>query len=349
MSERSVDPRILSLIHKGLRRQHTTEDDMIYALSFDHDSLESKLMISTWDRFMRSCCDDTCEIGIQIGIITGPCPGGCAFCNFNGATSDSEYYVMDQDVLKGYVRDAMEFGDVCNISLLTIQDADIDDILESVRTVKSSVPKGVRITINTGDISYEDCVELKKAGVVGAYHALRLREGVDNNLDPEVRKRTWRNLMNAGIVVSCGTEPIGPEHTVEEIVANYMEGIKGGCLNGGTGMRVPVKGTIKGDIPAIPMGRMKQISAVLSLLSTWYNFNSFLNRWDFGFASGGNKIYAEYAGNPRDTVKNSESGVGHTLGWCRRTMYADSYKHVLKSDGSIVDLDLDYLERTGSI
>ncbi len=326
-----------------------TEDDMIYALSFDEDSLESSLMISTWNRFMRSCCDDTCEIGIQIGIITGPCPGGCGFCNFNGATTDAEYYVMDQDVLRQYVHDAMAFGDVCNVSLLTIHDADIDDILESIRTVKSEMPEGARITINTGDLTYDECVELRKAGVVGAYHALRMGEGKDNNLDPEARKMTWKNFRDAGIVVSCGTEPIGPEHTVEEIVANYMEGINAGCLNGGAGMRVPVKGTIMGDMPSLSDRRMAQISATLSLLSTWYNFNSILNRWDFGYSSGGNKIYAEFAGNPRDTVKNSEFGVGHTLGWCRRTMYSNGYKRILRPDGTTVDLDLDYLERTGSI
>ncbi len=349
MGNTYADARLLSLIHKGLNRERTTADDMLYALSFDENSIESKLITSSWDRFMRSCCNDTGEIGIQIGVITGPCPGECGFCNFNRKTTTASYRRIDHDVLKSYVRDAVKFGDVNNIAVMTVHNADIDDILGYVHTVRNSVPENVRITINTGDLSPEECKELRKAGVTGAYHALRMGEGKDNLLNPETRKKTWRNFMDAGISVSCGTEPIGPEHTNEEIVSNYMEGIKAGCLNGGTSLRVPVPGTPMGNMPILSVARMKQISSTLSLLSTWYHSDSPLNKWNFGFSSGGNKAYAEYAGNPRDTIEDSEKGVGHTVAWCRRLLYAGSFKHILKANGSIVDLNIDYLENTESV
>ena len=49
------------------------------------------------------------------------------------------------------------------------------------------------------------------------YHALRLREGIDSGLNPERRKESIRNFQEAGLRVGTCVEPVGPEHTNEEI------------------------------------------------------------------------------------------------------------------------------------
>ena len=232
---------------------------------------------------------------------------------------------------------------------MTIYNFDINDLIRLVKVARSSAPESVRISINTGDLTLEQCRELKKAGVTGAYHANRMGEGVYNRLDPEVRKQTWRNMMAAGIEVSSGTEPIGPEHTMVEIVDNLFEGIEEGCLNGGVGTRLSVPGTPMGDMEMVSPKKYMYIASVLSIATIWYQPDSELNRYRFGFAGGGNKAYAEYGGNPRDTAVRSEENFGHTVEWCRRQLLKRGFEHILMADGSVQDLNEDYLIKTKSV
>ena len=55
-------------------------------------------------------------------------------------------------------------------------------------------------------------------GVEGIYHVCRLREGTDTELRPEDRIATMRHAKEAGLKVFTCCEPIGPEHTVDELV-----------------------------------------------------------------------------------------------------------------------------------
>ena len=71
--------------------------------------------------------------------------------------------------------------------------------------------------------------------------------------------------------------------------------------------------------------------------------------WDTGYFTGLNTLSAEFAGSPRDSADFSEKSVGHTLEWCRRTLFGDGYDKIRQADGSVADLDVGYLERTGSV
>ena len=343
------DPQAVDLLMKGYRRQRLTEDEIVFLLSFPEDSPESQLTIETADRFMRENCDNTGDIGVQIGAITGPCSGRCQFCNFSADTTCTERYVMPDDVLREYVRMATRFGDVTNVSLLTIQNFDVDDLIRQVKVVKKEVDKGVGISINCGDLEYEDAVALREAGAIGAYHVLRLGEGRYTTIDPERRKRTVRNLIGAGLITTTCTEPIGPEHTPEEIVKNYMWGLNAGCASGAVMYRVAVPGTELGEKGEITQRRFDQIAATMALSSSWYMGPFSVFRWNFGYHGGFNKVFAEYAGNPRDTAKLSEEGKGRTVEWARRELFLRRYDRILKSDGTTAKLDLQYLRDTGSI
>lgn len=344
-----LDPQAVSLISKAADRKMLTQDECKFLLDFDEDSPESELAISVADRFMRSNCNNTGDIGIQIGVITGPCAGRCQFCNFSADTTKTEPYVMPDDVLRDYVRHAARFGDVTSISLLTIQNFDVDDLVRMVRIVKSETDKGVGVTINAGDLEYEDCVALREAGVIGAYHVLRLGEGEYNCIDPERRKNTIRNLVRSGIITTTCTEPIGPEHTPEDIVRNHFWGLNNGCASGAVMRRVPVPGSDlfhKGDIS---QKRLDQIASVMALSTSWYMGPFSFFRWNFGYHGGFNKVFAEYAGNPRDDAVLSENSMGKTVEWARRELFFRGYDRILKSDGTDEILDLEYLRRTESL
>ena len=70
---------------------------------------------------------------------------------------------------------------------------------------------------NVGDQSLEHAKKIKETGYSGVYHALRLREGVDTSLSPQARKNSIRNFQEAGLLVGTCVEPVGPEHTNDEL------------------------------------------------------------------------------------------------------------------------------------
>lgn len=344
-----LDPQAVDLLTKAYDRKRISEDECTFLLGFPEDSPEADMAIALADRFMRAQCDNTGDIGVQFGVITGPCVGRCQFCNFSEDNTNAEPYVMPDDILRDYTRHCVKHGDVTSISLLTIQNFDIDDLVRMVRIVRKEVDRGVGISVNCGDLSFDDCVALKEAGAIGAYHVLRLGEGKYNDIDPAVRKRTIRNLIASGIITTTCTEPIGPEHTPEEIVSNYFWGLKEGCASGAVMYRVPVPGTPLCGMGAISEKRLDQIRSVLALASSWYTGPFSFFRWDMGYHGGFNKVFAEYAGSPRDTAAFTEDGRGRTVEWARRELFRERYDRILLTDGSTAELDLDYLKRTGSL
>jgi biotin synthase len=68
-----------------------------------------------------------------------------------------------------------------------------------------------------GDQTLKIAVRLKNAGFTGVYHALCLREGLDTSLAPEKRKQSIRHFIEAGLAVGTRIEPVGPEHSNNEL------------------------------------------------------------------------------------------------------------------------------------
>ena len=104
-----------------------------------------------------------------------------------------------------------------------------------------------------------------ESGVNGVYHACRLREGIDTPFDPWDRKNTMNNVRRSGLKLISLVEPIGVEHTNEEIADNFLEILKCEAVISGAMARIPVPGTPLGEIEKISDSRLAQIIAVLRL------------------------------------------------------------------------------------
>jgi biotin synthase len=63
---------------------------------------------------------------------------------------------------------------------------------------------------------------MQKAGIDGVYHVCRLGEGAYTKLDPKPRIATMENAKRAGLELLDCLEPIGPEHTANELVNLYL-------------------------------------------------------------------------------------------------------------------------------
>ena len=344
-----MDRKAVELLLKGYGREKLSKDDCAYLLSFQEFSSEAIFSRDLFSRFFREHCDNTAAIGAQIGVYTGPCSGDCGFCNFGASHTTSKTYVMPDDVLKGYLDECTRFGDVSSISLMTNQDCPIDILVHFTEFTKDIVPEGTEIMINTGDRPVEEFRMLKDAGAATAYHVCRMGEGKDTAFDPKGRIQTMRNIKEAGLNLMTCTEPVGAEHTAEEVIDNYFGGMKGGCDCGYLALRMPVFGTPLGGMPTLSIKRYHQMQSVLGLASSWHDGGRRVTGWDTGYFTGLNTLSAEFAGSPRDSAPLSEKSVGHTLEWCRRTLFGDGFDKIRMADGSVQALDVDYLKRTTSI
>jgi len=344
-----MDSEFVRIALKGWNKEDVSREECEYLLRFDENSPEVIFINALADRFLREVSDNTAILNVQIGIQQNPCPGNCRFCNFNKTTTSIQTRMISDEDLLDYVSECVRYGDVRTISLMTMQNYDIDHLKHCIKLTKENA-NGANVTVNIGDTSYDDCIELKKAGVNGAYHACRLREGIDTDLRPEDRIQTIRNFIDAGFIVSTCTEPIGPEHSVEEILDNYYRGMELGTDSGSIMARVPVPNTPLGNTQSLSMARIRQLRSTLFMVSTSRKKKgSTIDVWDAGYFNGFNRFHAEYGCNPRDSNDKSEEGFGHTMACARRLAFNMGYDKILRPDGKRVKLDVDYLSRTGSL
>lgn len=348
----NYDDRLIEILERGQSGAGLSKEECIYLLGFDESSPESSLTRSVANDFTRERLKNAGVIIGQIGVDIGPCVGGCKFCTFAEQQTKFEKFTISDEELVRKINELSEYGDLYGLFLMTMHLYDKDMLLHMIDMAKKHLPKKTQLWINVGDTDYDTAVELKHAGVRGAYHVCRLREGVDTNLRPEDRMQTMKNMLRAGLELYTCCEPVGPEHTVEEIVDNFFIGIDMGCIQHACMRRVAVKGTHFEKYGQITELRLAQLCAVLSLTAPQvegFKFMSVHEPNQAGFISGANLITAESGGNPRDTKKDTRKNRGWTMGDCRKMLWESGFTSLRLGDESLIKLDLNYLEKTDSL
>jgi len=344
--------KLYSILEKGKSGVGLSKEECKYLLSFHESSPESSLTRAAANDFTRRRLNNAGVIIGQIGVDVGPCAGGCKFCVFAEQHTNFERHTISDDELIRKIEELSEHGDLYGLFLMTMHTYDKDMLLHMIDVAKAHISPKTQLWINVGDTDYDTALELKRAGVRGAYHVCRLREGIDTNLRPEDRIQTMRNMLEAGLEIYTCCEPIGPEHTVEEIVDNFFIGIDMGCIQHACMRRIAVKGTHFGQYGQITELRLAQLCAVLSLTAPQvegFKFMSVHEPNQAGFISGANLITAESGGNPRDTNKDTRENRGWTMARCRKMLWESGFTSLRLGDESLIPLDLDYLDKTGSI
>jgi biotin synthase len=344
--------RLLEILAKGQSGSGLSKDECKNLLSFNENSLLASLIRAVADYFSRTRLNNAGVILGQIGVDIAPCEGGCKFCVFGeGHTKFQNYRISDEELVEK-IEDFTKFGDLYGLFLMTMHKYDKELLLHTVDLAKRTIPSTTQLWINVGDTDYDDLVELKKAGVRGCYHVCRLREGIDTNLKPETRMQTMKNMLSAGLEVYTCCEPIGPEHSIEELVDNFFIGIDLGCIQHACMRRVPVEGSPLEDKGMITELRLAQCCAVLSLTAPKvkdFKFMSIHEPNAAGLLSGANLITAESGGNPRDTSRDTKEKRGWTMSRCRKLLWESGFTNLRLGDESLIPLTLDYLKKTSSL
>lgn len=260
----SPDGRIEGLLEEAVQGRPITKTEARELLSLEEDSLEAALLRSAANRVSRRRFGNNGLLLGQIGVDMEPCDGDCAFCFFAKSHTMIEASVLPvEEIVTRCERFAA--GGAQGVFLMTMHRFGFEWFRDLCVTLRRSIPAHLEILANVGDVSLEQLKELRDVGVAGAYHVCRLREGIDSCMPPAQRRATIERIIEAGIAWYNLCEPIGPEHTAEELVEQIWLGVDLPCRQHGVMQRFPVPGSPLYGKGQVSLSRLAQIVAVIAL------------------------------------------------------------------------------------
>lgn len=333
---------VQAILDKARGGEAPSRGDCVTLLEQPEASPEASAMIAMADAISRRRFGNAGTIGGQIGIEVAPCVGNCGMCIFGADfTPFQQQHRLSMEEILVLARQFVDGHRLERLYLMTMHRFDLDWLLDVVAAVRKDLGPGVDLVANIGDFDLAQARLLKSAGFDGVYHVCRLREGIDSRLDPVQRRRTMQAARDAELDLHTCCEPIGPEHSPQEIVEQMFLGIELGCSRHAAMRRVAVPGTPMADRGQISQRRLAQAVAVVCLA----NLENKQLR-DIGvhepnvlaLCSGANSICAESGANPRDVELETEQHLGLTVKDCCDMLREAGYTHARLGDGRLASL-----------
>ena len=297
------DRRVDGILREAMQGKAIGKAEAEHLLTFSENSLEAALLRATADFVSRRKFQNQGLLLGQIGVDMSPCDGDCAFCFFaKSHTSVTPSVLATEEIIARCHRFAE--GGAQGVFLMTMHRFGFEWFRDLCATLRDAVPVQLELFANVGDLTLSQLRELRDAGVSGAYHVCRLREGTDSCMQPEARRATIDQVLEAGLAWYNLCEPIGPEHTPRELVEQIWIGVDLPCRQHGAMQRFAVPGSPLFDKGQISLARLSQIVAVIALAtlekenvkSIAVNVSNLA-----GLLSGANAMFPE-AGEPEGEI-----------------------------------------------
>ena len=310
--------RIKELIEKSQADDVLSHEELVYLLGLSPDSIETYMVLAEATRIAKELSDGKAEVHAQFAINLAPCPCDCLFCSFakiNGVFDKATELTIEQAI--AYARQ-FEIDGANAVFMMSTAKYPFERFIEMAEQVKENLNPETTLIANIGDQTLKNSVKLKDAGFSGVYHAVRLREGTDTTLSVKKRKQSIRNFMEAGLEVGTCVEPVGPEHTNEELAEMIEFTASFNPSYSGAARRIPIPGTAIAERGVINELRMAQIVAVTRLgMPRSVMGNCTHEPCTLGAIAGANLFWAEVGANPRDIEQKTEEGRGETVSSCQ--------------------------------
>lgn len=314
------------ILNNVLRGQLLGKEEALSLLKISNHSSDYYKLISLANKMTRTEFDNKAYIFAQIGLNAEPCSVDCGFCSMGKSHYSMEStWKKEPDSIVSEAKLLVEAG-IHDLFLMTTADYSVDEFINIAKHVKGILPEQVRFVANIGDFDYPTALELKAAGFTGAYHIKRLREGIDTTVKPEIRIKTLDAIKEAGLELYYCIEPIGPEHSYEEIADEMLRARDYNVGVMATMRRILVPGTPlfdKGQISAVELSKIAAVARIVTRPHRAMNAHETIQ---MGLICGVNQLYAEVGANPRDNVSNTEKNRGLTVGDIRQLFIDAEYK-----------------------
>ena len=309
----------MEIVSKSLHGAVLTKEEIARLFRIPLFSSESAMILAAAREKSERASNGLAEVHAQVGLNVAPCPNNCLFCSFaarNGIfTEQFELPVAEAvDQAKIFEEDGANA-----IFLMGTADHPFEKFIEVSQEVRKSLRPETVLVANVGDFDREQARRLKDVGFAGIYHAVRLGEGRDTRIPVEKRLKTFRNAREVGLLLGTCVEPVGSEHTIEELVEKTIITREAQAVYSGSARRIPIPGTEMARFPIVSEARMAHILGVVRLaLSDDVAGNCTHEPNVIGAAAGANLLWAEAGANPRDTEKKTENQRGMTVRDCIR-------------------------------
>ena len=312
-----VGPKVSDIVSKVFDGHSPTRDEIVYLLSINHKSSGAGFIMNAANVINRIASKGKAEVHAQIGLNLSPCPNKCSFCAFSAQnkvfTERKELGVEEivQLALKAEVDGANA------IFFMTTHDYPFGKYVETSKEVREKLKPATVMIANIGDFGYGEAKQLKNAGYTGIYHAVRMGEGRDTPIDPQVRLHTIRAAREAGLLIGTCVEPIGPEHSIEELTDKILLGREMGPCFSGAMRRINIPGSPLTRHGMISEYRLAFLVAVVRLAMGREVIGNCTHEPNLlGATTGANLFWAEAGTNPRDTEAETSKGRGMGVTSC---------------------------------
>ncbi|MCD7900184.1 MAG: radical SAM protein [Bacteroides sp.] len=287
-----------------------SENDIIDLLNIDNQSYQFYELLAVSNALSRRKFGNRGYVFTQIGINAEPCSINCKFCSMA-----SSHYSMDSqwDKTAEEINEELTFlqrGYFDDFFLMTTADYPQEQFISIGQAVKPNLRDGQKLVANIGDFDLSTARKLKEAGFTGAYHINRLREGIDTEANPKAREETLDAIKEAGLELYYCIEPIGPEHTYEELTKEILRARDLDIGVMAAMRRVAVPGTPlyhRGQISALELSKIVAVTNIAVNPSRAMNVHEPIQ---VALVAGVNQLYAEVGANPRDTDSHTEQNRG---------------------------------------
>lgn len=318
------------VIKKSLEDAALTEEEIAHLFRIPLFSRESAMILSVAREKSERASNGLAEVHAQVGLNVAPCPNNCMFCAF--AAKNKVFPEQSELPVEEAVDQAGRFEDDGANAIFVMSTADypFDRFIEVSQEIRKSLRPETVLIANVGDFDSEQARRLKDCGFAGVYHAVRLGEGCDTRIPVERRLKTFKNAEEAGLSLGTCVEPVGSEHTIDELVEKTIITREARPAFSGSARRIPIPGTEMAKHPIVSEAKMAHILAVVRLaLSDEVAGNCTHEPNVIGAAAGANLLWAEAGSNPRDTETKTEHKRGMTVQDCIR-IFEEAEWEVLK-------------------
>jgi biotin synthase len=315
-----------TIFQKIEAKEELSREEIVKLLSVDNTSRDYYRLLYLARKQSEEVFKNQGIVFAQIGINAEPCPINCKFCSMAAghyALPDKWRKSIDEIIegVKILVEDRVD-----DVFLMTTADYPIEQFFEIGRAVRPYIPSDIRLVANIGDFDLTVARTLKDIGFTGAYHIIRLREGVDTGAPVAQRLKTLDAIKAVGMEFYYCVEPIGAEHTYEEMVDEMFRAKEYKTDVMAVMGRTPIPGSPLFNNGTVTALELCKITAVTQLVVQPTRAMNIHEVSEMAILAGVNLLCAEAGANPRDTVNDTESGGrGYTVPAIRKLLQNAGY------------------------
>ena len=303
------------LFRKAADNGMLTAEEIISLLRIDNHSREWYQLLYEANRMSRDDFHNKGEKHFHIGVNASPCAFYCEFCSLakkHGIFTEPNDFSQEQIVRWAKTAESMRAD---AINLMTTGNYGFEKLLEAGRLLNSEIT--VPLVANTRDLSHKDAEALIDAGFSGMYHAVRLGEGVVTPFKVKRRLDTIQVLLDTGLRWMTCIEPVGPEHTYEELARLMIWSREYKAVYAGAMRRVNFPGSPLekyGTVTNLELAKIVAVSRLVMGHTVKAHCTHEPN--EICLAAGANLFFPEVGSSPRDLNADTGEGRGKDIASC---------------------------------